>query len=1183
MSPPTMIPRLRKPALFLAGLVAAWLLFAALALPAILRSQAERYVAGKTGHRLSIAELAFNPLTLTLRIGGLRLAQPDDQELLAFKELELNLDATSLLRRAVVLESVRLEEPRAGVVLLPEGRLNWSAFVEALKSKEDRPDEPLPRFDIEALAIKGGHVAFADRSVAPAFETRVEPLDLELADFSSLPDDQGRYRLTATTAVGAKVEWQGTASLSPIAAAGTLSVSQVALDRLAPYLQRHLRIAAPEGVARISLEYRATYSKGALDLKVEKMGVGIDGLVLKGEKATTPAVALDRMELKDGRLDLATRTFTIGAVALGPGRLELQRRADGRLDVQDWLPAPAAPRPDATPSAPAAPPGATAPWRLELGSLALDGLAIRLTDQGFPTPLVLDLDKLAVSLEARAAIGAGDPAATLGKLGVTAEGLRLAAGRQTLFTLGRLALEDGQMDLATRQVAAGRIALERGRLSATRDAAGRIALVESLRPTGSGPGPASAGGTSARTAAANPSGWHFRLARLDADAFEAGFRDETVAPAAELKLQDIGIHAERVSEDLKAPVPLKAALTVASGGRLEAEGKLTPAEPSADLAIKLADLSIRPAQAYVAAATMLDLAGGRISAQGRATYGAKGYGFKGSLALRDLQVLEAGSREVFAAWKSLATGSLSVTPAAIDIAELALDGLDTKLLIAKDKTVNVQKALRKPAAAEGAPAGAAAAPPPGAVPTPAETARPAPVAEAPPAPTGPAFTIDRLRITNGQLDFSDLSLALPFATHVHDLNGTILGISSRPGTPGQVELDGQVDDYGLARAVGQLDFLRPTDFMDLKVVFRNVEMTRMTPYAATFAGRKIASGKLSLDLEYKIKQRQLQGENQIVMDQLTLGERVEVPGARDLPLDLAIAVLQDSDGRIDLGLPVSGSLDDPQFSYGQIVWKAIVNVVTKIVTAPFRALGALFGGGEKFENIAFEAGQPQLTPPEREKLVRLAGALNKRPGLALTVHGVYADADRVALQDRQLRRNLAARIGQPVEGDADPGPVSTRQPKVQGALEDLFADRSGAGELAALKEGFRKANPGQLEESATGKVMSRLTGLFRDKRTLDETEVAAMKGTDFHALLYERLRQKEAVGEDRLIALAKARGEAAAAALRSAGAPAARLSAAAPEKVETEGRDVPVKLVLGTAKHRAAAPAAPPAAAPAGG
>jgi hypothetical protein len=382
-----------------------------------------------------------------------------------------------------------------------------------------------------------------------------------------------------------------------------------------------------------------------------------------------------------------------------------------------------------------------------------------------------------------------------------------------------------------------------------------------------------------------------------------------------------------------------------------------------------------------------------------------------------------------------------------------------------------------------------------------------------------------------------------------------------------VELDGEVDEFGLARAVGQLDFFKPTDFMDLKLVFRNVEMTHLTPYSATFAGRRINSGKLSLELEYKIKQRQLQGDNRIVIDSLELGDRVESPGAMSLPLDLAIAILSDSDGRIELGLPISGSLDDPQFSYGQIVWKAIVNVLGKIVTAPFRALGALFGGGgEKLDNIVFEAGASSLTPPEREKLQRLASVLNKRPGLALSVHGTWAEVDRVAQQDLQLRRSVAEKSGLAAAGSkGDPGPLSTRSAKVQAALEGLFADRFGGAELAALKEGFRQANPGQLEESLGGKMMSRLSGLLREKRSLSAAEVGQLKDADFHGLLFERLRAAETVKDEALQALATQRADYALAGLKTFGAPEARIRQAAVEKTETENREVSLKLEVGKA------------------
>ena len=655
---------------------------------------------------------------------------------------------------------------------------------------------------------------------------------------------------------------------------------------------------------------------------------------------------------------------------------------------------------------------------------------------------------------------------------------------------------------------------------------------------------------------ATETGWHYQVKKLELSGFSAAFRDESVAPAADLAFEDIALGLEGISDDWKIALPLRASFKAHSGGSFEAEGKITPAEPAADIWLKLTELSLIPAQPYLSTVAKLNLVDGRLSTEGRVSYNTKGVGYQGSFALNNLRLNEAESGNLFLTWKSLGSREFKITPKTLDIGELTLSGLDTQLIINKDKTLSFSRVLKQPASAASM-----------------KLASP-PATSTPTAPAHPFIVnIDRFRVNKSEMDFADYSLALPFGTRIHNLKGIVTGISSQPGAPGQLELDGQVDDYGLARAVGQIDFLNPTDSMDLKVVFRNVEMTRLTPYSATFAGRKIASGKLSLNLEYKIHQRQLQGENQVTMDQLVLGDRVESPEAKNLPLDLAIAILQDSDGRIDLGLPVSGSLDDPQFSYGAIIWKAIVNVFTKIATAPFRALGALFGGGEKFESIVFEAGNAHLTPPEREKLVQLAAALNKRPNLSIEIHGVYAEADRVALQDRQLRRTVLEKSGQHIEGEGDPGPISTHQPKIQSALENIFSDRFGSGELAALKAGFRQANPGQLEESATGKVMSRLSGLFQAKRNLNEQEVNQMKGADFYAVLFSRLRDQTIVDNERLLTLATARGEFTATALKAAGAPAERLAVLAAEKVETEGRDIPVKLVLGTTA-KIAAPAA---------
>ncbi|MCX8086248.1 MAG: DUF748 domain-containing protein [Rhodocyclaceae bacterium] len=697
--------------------------------------------------------------------------------------------------------------------------------------------------------------------------------------------------------------------------------------------------------------------------------------------------------------------------------------------------------------------------------------------------------------------------------------------------LAALRIEAPRLNLAAREASTGRIVLTEGRLALTRQADGRLDLIEAIRAALPPP-----------SQEESPP-WRYRADALELAGFEIALRDEGVAPAAALSLENLALTVEGASDDLGQALPLRWRFDVKGGGRCEAEGSLVLSPLKVDLRMKLADLSLKAAQPYLSARTTLTLADGKVSSSGQLTHDAQhGPRYRGDLALRQLRLL--AGEEVLLAWKNLATDSLKLSATGLAIGELNLNGLDTRLVIDKDKNVNLKQVFK-----------------------------PAPVAAAAPdglsAPPTEAFAvqIDRLNFYNGEIYFADHSLVLPFGTRIHHLRGALGNLSSRPGRgPGQLELEGEVDEYGLARAFGTVNLFAPTDFMDLAVQFKNVEMMRLTPYTATFAGRKIASGKLFLDLRYKIKDRQLLGENQVIMERLVLGEHIESPTALDLPLDLAVALLEDADGRIDLALPVSGSLDDPQFSYGGLVWQAIKNVLTKLVTAPFRALGALFGGSEPIETVAFEAGVAELAPPEREKLARLAQALAKRPALVLELSGVWSEADRLALQDRELRRALVERLGQKRLDEGDPGPLSTAQPKVQAALESLFEARFGAAELAALKEGYRRANPGKLEEGIAGKMLSRLSGLVREKKSLSADEVERLKGADFHAVLYERLRAQVALGDEKLKSLADARAQNAALALKAAGVAPERVRLAPAQAGEAVDGNIALKMTLATSR-----------------
>jgi hypothetical protein len=1183
----------KTPARIVLGLVAFYFLFAWFGFEPLVKWAAPKFIADKSRHALSIAEARFDPFALSVSVKGLKLAEPDGKPLLAFDELFVDFEAASLFKWAYTFDAIRLSGPRARVELRPDGRLNWSALIESFKDEEEEPEKPLPRLLIRRIALEKGRVDLADRKVD--FETSLNPLSLTLTELSTLPEDKGAYTLATTTDLGARVRWKGQLTLKPVLATGELAVDGLPLPKLWPYLESKLRMAPPEGVAALGLKYRVGWADKKLSLNLDELGLSVQGLALRGSRDAAPAVALERIALTGGRFDLGKRSLDIGEIALTGGRVALTRAADGRIDLQDWFPPaepgkePAAPAPAAPPAraapgkaAAAAPAPAESPWRIGLGRFGLDGLALRFTDQGFVSPLTAEVGNLKLGFRANAEVGAGEPKATLEGLDLDVSGIRFlsAAHQDPVIVLGGLAVKEGRADLTGRSASLGSVTLLNGQVDVVRDAGGRLPLLEALRRQPAKEVAERVVVVAARQAQA----WRYAVGEVEAKGFRLAVRDESVAPAMRLTLEDIQAGAKGLSDNLKAAIPVRLGFRVKEGGRFEAAGKAVPGTPSADLKVNLADLALSPAQPYLAKASNLALASGRASTAGRVVYADGKVNYTGGFHVDDLLVNEASSGERFLAWKSVATEDLAATPSSLDIGELRVERPGMKLVIFQDKSTSLAKAFRKaapaaPAAAEGekkAPAkpvspwdeeDVAAAPAAPAAPAEAK----APV-EAKPAAAEPAFrvNVERVRVSGGEMDFADLSLALPFGTHVHELKGNVNGISTRPGGHAQLELDGRVDEYGLARAVGQMDPFDPTGFMDIKVVFQNVEMTRLTPYTATFVGRKIESGKLSLDLEYKLKQRQMLGENKIVMNKLTLGERVESPTAKNLPLDLAIAILQDSDGVIDLDLPVSGSLDDPKFSYSRIIWKAIGNIIVKLVTAPFRALGKLFGGGgEKLEKVAFEAGEAGLTPPEKEKFKQIAQILGKRPGLALTVHGAWsADIDRPALKELQLRRAVAEKMGVKLAADEDPGPLSTANPKTQAGLEALYAARFGEAEWKALQAKWFKANPDKKKESAAGKMVSRLKNLFKPEEPLSAEDLGQLKDVDLHVLLYQRLLAKETVGDEALAQLARRRGQAVADGLAAAGAPAERVRQGDIAKHEGEGREVPAKLELGVAKAR---------------
>lgn len=1091
--------------------------------------------------RLAAERVAFNPFTLELEVRGLSLAEPAGAPLAGFDRLYANLDVAGIARWAWRIRSVDLEGPRARVEVRQGGGTNWSALVARVRERMGPPSDSMARVLVDHVRIADGDIAYVDGNrPGEPFKAAFHPLGITLEAISTLPEDRGDYLLSARLPEqGATLRWKGVVALNPLVSQGEVSLDGARVGRLIRAVDSRLAVQ-PAGTLGATLRYRFAIQRtpakeDVAAFTVSDAQVVVRDFALAARDGAEPLLQVAEARVGDAAFDLARREISIGSVTLAQGKVAATRDARGALDWQALFTPEPAPAAAASPSGD----GGEAPWKLAVRDIRLAGWSFRWTDQGYTQPLAAAGEALELSASLAGEFG-GATRLQLGPLQAAVGPVQVTSGTEPVARLQRAALTNVQVQLPENRIRAEALALNGARAAVALDKEQRLNWLQILA-RGSDP-PAAAG-----EATPLPD---LRLAKLTADDIEVQFTDASAPTPVKLDLVQGRIALADVGLDMARAIPLEAAFSVQQGGRFEARGSIVPAAPEGKLDVRLAGLSLKPFAPYVNQQARLHLDTGAASTRGTLAFAPGRSGtsvaFSGGFAVDNLAITEEDTGEAFLGWKKLSSESTTVTlaPDRAHIRELvALDPFG-KVIIFPDQTVNLQRVRRTPAA----------------VPV-AATAAPQPTAMFP-------LSVERLRIVGANAEFADLSLTPQFGTRMHDLGGVIVGLSTDPASSAQVELDGKVDEAGSARVRGSIQPFRATESTDLALSFRNLEMTRLTPYSGKFAGRRIESGRLSVDLEYKIKQRQLAGTNKFVVTRLKLGENVDSPDAMKLPLDLAIAVLEDSNGVIDLDLPVSGSLDDPQFSYGSIVWKAVVNVLTKIVTAPFRALGALLGvEGDKMQAVAFDPGRSALLPPEQEKLKVVADALAKKPSLTLTIEPGYdTAADRRALQDAAMRREAAAVAGVKLAAGEDPGPVDVGNYKVQTWLEDRYAKEVGKDDYEKLRAGYKDKDAGAATRVMETEFMERLG------RRLSTREGGPPSA--FHAELLDRLARRVPVGDDALVALAQERAKAMREAMVKHGLAEERVAVGAPAAHPVKEKMVESALVLGAGGRSKPAPQA---------
>ena len=568
-----------------------------------------------------------------------------------------------------------------------------------------------------------------------------------------------------------------------------------------------------------------------------------------------------------------------------------------------------------------------------------------------------------------------------------------------LAKLERLDVSETSVDLAKQQVVVGKIRSNKLETWAALEADGQLDWQKLFASQPSKPAakaaaepantPAAADSPKAEpTAPSKP--WQVLLKDVQLRNYTVHLADRSAQPAVALDITPLNVDLQDFDSLNGSPFKLRLDSGVGKQGKITADGTVNLAPVNAQLNVKTQDIDLRVAQSYINPFIRLELRSGMLGSDLKVNLKSTdplALSVTGRAQVDQLHTLDTLKTRDFLKWQQVVVEGLNYQHGdSLSIDKVNLFQPYVRFMINDDRTTNIDDLLIPQPADSGAKT---------------TTAKPASNEK----PLG--IHIGGIAINDGSANFADFSLTPNFATAVQQLNGQIGTIDSRQAKPASVDIKGKVDRYAPVTIKGAVNPFDPMASLDIATSFKRVELTTLTPYSGKFAGYRIRKGRLNLDLHYLITKGQLKAENKVVVEQLQLGEKVDSPDAVSLPLKLAIALLKDVDGKISIELPVTGDLNNPQFSVMPIVWQTLRNLIVKAAAAPFKMIGGLISGGSSQDlgTVSFAPGSSELSKDAEAALIKLSQALKERPALRLEIEGTAAkSSDGPLLAEQRLER-----------------------------------------------------------------------------------------------------------------------------------------------------------------------------------
>ena len=983
-------------------------------LPYAIKNIAPKYLKDYNA-TLFVSDAKFNPFTFELNATNAELNTTSP--LFSTKQIDLKLKPFSIFKKLVEIDIFRLDEPKVKIARDKKANFNFSNFISDNNATSEDNSTSSINFALNNAKIIKGSFSYSDQNLTKPFNVSFDDINYELSSLNTKKNSAGSHIFDSNSSLAHKIDLNGDIKLNPLKIEGNVSIKDFSIKPVAISFIDNDTLNLKNAIINLKINYALNADENATKINLKDGFLNVKGLSLDegANELSLGELELPKFDLDSKIADKTEAALNLSAVNLNDISFKSAIAASvkslnlneitllANLNEKSEL-------------------NATA----KLKNMGANALKIDEADRNLAnlkdinaSNLNLNLvnNKTALTLEKIALNGINAPLsksanANVASAGVTnanftmdgnkslasldelnVKNIELKAKNKDIASVADVAIKSISFDLLKMALGVENVSINRAKFSSELSENGLSAVNElgfgeqSTKATKAAKHTKKvekkAENKSASKSKENEFKFDVKIISVNnADiALTHLFEGEKIAH----KFDNLNVKVANLSSDFSKPFDAKVAMKSSQKLNLDVDSKIKIEPLDVSAKIKLNDTNLPKYFAYAKPFLEVSLASGQMSADAQLHY-AKDIKADAKVSIKDIR-LNGKKAEKLIAFKSLDLEKISFAKNDLAISGVSLNSPFIKAHLSKERKFNLSQIVKEDK-------------------NKAKTeAKPESKKAVSKKDDELKFSVKNFSLKNGEVDFSDASLFMPFATTISKLNGKLTDIDKK--RPSSGEFQGVVGKNGFAQITAKLFPFELKQNTDIKLDFKDIDLTDITPYSGQFVGYKIKKGKLNLNLNYSVTDSKLNGSNFINFDSLTLGEKVESKDAVNLPLSLAISILSDQNNQINIDLPVEGNLDDPDFKYGGVIWAAVKKLFADITLAPFRFLGNALGLGSKdLSSIDFLAGSSELISSEAPKIADFIKLTGSKPKMKLSITPTYSKLDESFYKNKKLDQKI---------------------------------------------------------------------------------------------------------------------------------------------------------------------------------